>query len=148
MIISTVCPNSKIVYIIPDYLLVLKLRKYSSQCSSCVFFRKIEENLFWVIEAINVIVDAKAICSILHNSENNQIKYPCVQRTPTTSPPFSQIKLAKTSISRGLRGLIRAFRSMHLSILTSIKAFVSEDCVIETTKTSSTKIFELQCRQK
>ena len=61
-------------YIIPRYLSVLKLENYSSQGSSCAFFRKIEENLFWVIEAINkakttnsaVTADPKALCSILY----------------------------------------------------------------------------------
>ena len=75
-------------YIIPSYLSVLKLQNSSSQCS-CIFFRKIEEKLFWVIEAINeasvnnsimnlshtlpVIADAKALSTILYSSENIQI---------------------------------------------------------------------------
>ena len=65
---------------------VLKLQNYSSQCSSCAFFKKVEERLFWVIEAINeasatnsiinvthalfVIADAKELCSILNSSGN------------------------------------------------------------------------------
>ena len=76
---------------ITSYLSVLKLQNYSSQCSSYAFFRKIEEKLFWVIEAINeasattsimnlshilfVIADAKALCSILYSSGNIQIRY-------------------------------------------------------------------------
>ena len=83
---QTVCPYSKRIYIIPSYLVVLEQQNYSSQCSNCVFFRKIEEKLFWVIEAINeasatnsimilnhtlyVNADAKALCSILFNSED------------------------------------------------------------------------------
>ena len=46
-------PYPKRIYIIPSYLSVLKLENYSSQRSSCEFFRKMEEKLFWVIEAIN-----------------------------------------------------------------------------------------------
>ena len=45
------CPYPKIVYITSSYLSVLKLQNYSSQCNSYAFFRKIEEKLFWVIEA-------------------------------------------------------------------------------------------------
>ena len=63
-------------YIIPSYLSVLKLQNYSSQCSSCAFFRKIEEKLFWVNEAINEVSDssdANALCSILCSSGNIQI---------------------------------------------------------------------------
>ena len=83
---QTVCPCPKRIYIIPSYLVVLEQQNYSSQCSSCVFFRKIEEKLFWVIEAINetsttnaimnlshtlyVNADAKALCSILFSSED------------------------------------------------------------------------------
>ena len=90
IIFETVSPYPKRIYIIPSYLSVLKLQNYSSQCNSCAFFRKIEENLSWVIEAINeasatnsimnlshtlfVIADAKALCSILYSSENIQIK--------------------------------------------------------------------------
>ena len=85
------CPYPKRIYIVPRYLSVLKLQNYSSQCGSCAVFRKIEEELFWVIEAINeasatnsimnlshtlfVSVDAKALCSILYNSGNIQIEY-------------------------------------------------------------------------
>ena len=84
------CPFPKIIYVITSYFLGLKLQNYSSECSSCAFFRKIKEKLFWVIEAINkaratnsimnlihtlyVITDAKAYCSILHSSGNIQIK--------------------------------------------------------------------------
>ena len=83
---QTVCPYPKRICIIPSYLVVLEQQNYSSQCSSCVFFRKIEEKLFWVIEAINetsttnaimnlshtlyVNADAKALCSILFSSED------------------------------------------------------------------------------
>ena len=90
IIFETVSPYPKRIYIIPSYLSVLKLQNYSSQCNSCAFFRKIEENLSWVIEAINeasatnsimnlshtlfVIADAKALCSILYSSGNIQIK--------------------------------------------------------------------------
>ena len=74
----------------PSCLSVLNLQNYSSQCSSCAFFREIEEKLFWVIEAINegnatnsiinlshtlyVIADVKALCSVLYSSGNIQIK--------------------------------------------------------------------------
>ena len=67
-------------YAIPSYLSVLKLQNYYSECSSCAFFREIEEKLFWVIEAINkarltsyimnlshtlcVVADSKALCSM------------------------------------------------------------------------------------
>ena len=40
-----------------------KLQNYSSLCSSCAFFRKIEEKLFWDIEEIN---EASAIKSIIN----------------------------------------------------------------------------------
>ena len=69
---------------------VLKLQNYSLQCSSCAFFREIEEKLFWVIKAINeasatnpvmnfshilyVVPHAKALFSILYGSGNIQIK--------------------------------------------------------------------------
>ena len=82
IIFETVSPYPKRIYIIPSYLSVLKLQNYSSQCSSWALLRKIEENLFWVIKDINeasatnsimnlshtlyVIVDAKALCSILY----------------------------------------------------------------------------------
>ena len=91
MTFKTVCPYAERIYIIPSYLSVLKLQSYSSQCISCAFFRKIEEKLFWTIEAINeasatnslmnfshlllVIADAKALCSILYYSGNIKIKY-------------------------------------------------------------------------
>ena len=90
MILQTVCPYPKRLYITLGYLSVLKLQNYSSQCSSCVFFRKIEEKLFWTIEAINdasatssilnlnttlyVIADTNVHCSILYSSGNIQIK--------------------------------------------------------------------------
>ena len=67
----------------------------------CIFQKKNEEKLFWVIEAINeaivtnsimnfsytlyVITDGKALCSVLYSFEN-----------------ISHIKLAKISVSRGL----------------------------------------------
>ena len=92
---------------ITSYLSVLKLQNYSSQCSSYAFFRKIEEKLFWVIEAINeasattsimnlshilfVIADAKALCSILHSSGNIQIKY-CWNPADPSSVPLSWLK--------------------------------------------------------
>ena len=84
------CRYPKRMYITLSYLSVLKLQNYSSECSSCAFFRKIEEKLFWVIETINkasatnsimnlshtmhVIADAKALCSILYSSGNIQTK--------------------------------------------------------------------------
>ena len=90
MIFLTVCPYPKIMNVIPGYLSVLKLQNYSSQCSSCSFFREIEEKYFWVTEAKNeasatnsimnlnhtlyVIADAKLLCSILCSSGNIQIK--------------------------------------------------------------------------
>ena len=49
----------------PSCLSVLKLQNFSSQCNSCVFFEKIEEQLFWVIEAIN---EASAINSVMNIS--------------------------------------------------------------------------------
>ena len=98
-------------YIKPSYLSALKLQNYSSQCSTCAFFRKIEEKLFWIIEAINeasvtnsfmnlsytlhVIANGKALFSILYSFENIQIKYCWGQAV-------CYIKLAKTSVSRGL----------------------------------------------
>ena len=83
---QTVCPYPKRIFNIPKYLVVLEQQNYSSQCSSCVFFRKIAEKIFWVIEAISetsttnaimnlshtlyVNADAKALCSILFSSED------------------------------------------------------------------------------
>ena len=77
-------------YIIPSFLSVLTLHNYSSRCTSWEFFRKIKENLFWVIEAINeasatdsimnvshtlyVITDSKALSPILYSSGNIHIK--------------------------------------------------------------------------
>ena len=87
-------------YVIPSYLSVLKLQNYYSECSSCAFFREIEEKLFWVIEAINkarltsyimnlshtlcVVADSKALCTFLslqrvkHTKENNKIRKSCL----------------------------------------------------------------------
>ena len=75
------CSYQKRIYVTPSYLSVLKLQSYSSQCSSCAFFRKIKEKLFWVIEKIKetsgtnsimnvshtvyVIADSKELCSIV-----------------------------------------------------------------------------------
>ena len=94
-----------------SYLSILKLRNYASQCSSCAFFREIEERLFWVIEAINkasatdsimnlrrtwcVITDAKALCSILYSSGNIQIKI--------CWGPSVTLTWQKTLVSRGLK---------------------------------------------
>ena len=84
------CPYAKRIYIIPSHSSVLKLQNYSSQYSSCPFFRKIKEKLFLVIGAINeasatnsvmnlshilfAIADAKVLCYILYSSGNIQIK--------------------------------------------------------------------------
>ena len=80
-----------------------------------------EEKLFWVTEAVNeasetnsimnhshilyVIADTKAPCTILYISGNILIK---TSRTPAQTSPLaplyqSYIKLAKTSVSRGLK---------------------------------------------
>ena len=83
---QTVCPYPKRIFNIPKHLVVLEQHNYSSQCSSCVFFRKIEVKIFWMIEAISetsttnaimnlshtlyVNADAKALCSILFSSED------------------------------------------------------------------------------
>ena len=101
----------------PSYLSVLKLQNYSSQCSSCVFFRKIEGKLFWITKVINkasvtnsimnlshtlhVIADAKALCNILYSSGNIQIK----SCWGPADSPLSYIKLGKTSVSRGLKNV-------------------------------------------
>ena len=126
------CPFPKIIYVITSYFLDLKLQNYSSECSSCAFFRKIKEKLFWVIEAINkaratnsimnlshtlyVITDAKTYCSILHSSGNIQIKScwgPVVPSAPFPSPPPPQLHLVgKNSISRGLR---KPEKEIHLA---------------------------------
>ena len=111
------CPYAKRIYIIPSHSSVLKLQNYSSQYSSCPFFRKIKEKLFLVIGAINeasatnsvmnlshilfAIADAKVLCYILYSSGNIQIKN-TVGVQWTNLPPTSYIKLAKTSVSRGL----------------------------------------------
>ena len=84
----------------------LKLQNYSSQCSSCAFYKKIKENLFWVIEAIHeasanysnmnlshilyVTADAKALCSIFYSSGNIQIS--CWG--PADVPPFPSVTLS------------------------------------------------------
>ena len=124
------CPYLKRIYIILSYLLVLKLQNYSSQCSSRAFFRKIEEKLFWVIEAINeanstnsimnlshtsyVIADAKALCSILYSSGNIQIKSCLGPVNPSPpSPILSYIKLAKTLVARGLSKVFSTFRPLN-----------------------------------
>ena len=90
LIFQTACLYSKIIYIIPTHLSVLKLQNYSSECRSCAFFRKIEGKLFWVIKApieasatnsiVNLnatlyfIADAKAVFSISYSSGNIQKK--------------------------------------------------------------------------
>ena len=87
--------------IIPSSVSVFKLQNYSSQCSNCGFFRKIEEKLFWVIKAINeasatnsfmnfshtlyAVADAKALCSILYGFGNIQIKYSLSWQKPQYS---------------------------------------------------------------
>ena len=112
------CPYPKIIYILPSYLSVLKLQNYSSQCSTCAFFRKIEENLLWFIEAKNeasatnsimnlshpffIIADAKAINSALYSSRNIQIKYSWGPVDPSPPPLISYINLEKASVFRGL----------------------------------------------
>ena len=95
------------------YFSVLKLQKYSSQCSSCAFFKKIEQKLFWAIDAINgasattstinrsytlyVNANAKALCSILYSSGNTERKSSC---GPVDSPPVTE---NKTTVHRGLK---------------------------------------------
>ena len=107
------CPYAKRIYLITSYFSVLKLQNYSSQCSSCAFFRKIEEKLFCFIEVINkasatnsimsfsntlfAIVNANLLCFILSSSANIQKITVGVQRAP-----LSYIKLAITPVSRGL----------------------------------------------
>lgn len=80
-----------------------------------------EEKLFWITEAVNeasetnsimnlshilyVIADTKVPCTIFYISGNIPIK---TSRTPAQTPPLaplyqSYIKLAKTSVSRGLK---------------------------------------------
>ena len=109
------CSYPKIIYITPSYLSVLKLQSFYSQCSSCVFFRKIEEKLFWAIKAINeasvtnstmnvshsfdVIADAKALCSILYSFGNIQINS-CW--CPVDPSPTVTLSWQKTSASRAL----------------------------------------------
>ena len=89
-VFSKLCVHTLKKYVIPNYLSVLKLQNYSSQCSSCAFLRKIEQKLFWIIEATNeasatnsimnlshtlhVIAHAKSLCSILYSSGNVQLK--------------------------------------------------------------------------
>ena len=105
-------------YVIPSCLSVLKLQNYSSQCSSCAFFREIEERLFSVIEAINeasatnsimnlsctlyVIADSNKLHSILNSSRNIKIKSCWGPLVPTLLPSLSYIKLAKPSVPRRL----------------------------------------------
>ena len=90
-----------------------KLQNYSLQCRSCAFFRKIEENLFWVIETIKeasptnsimilshtlyvVITDVNALYFMLYSFGNIQIK-----SGPPPVSSLSYIKLAKNlSIQR------------------------------------------------
>ena len=130
----------KRICIIPSYLSVLKLQNYSSQCNRCAFFRKIEEKLFWVIEAINeasainsimnlsgtfyVIADAKSLCPILYSSGNIQIKRCGGPMDPPPLPP-SYIKLGKTSLSRELMILLKCkncfiFSNRLLAIISAI----------------------------
>ena len=109
------CSYPKIIYITPSYLSVLELQSFYSQCSSCVFFRKIKEKLFWAIKAINeasvtnsimnlnhsfyVIADAKALCSILCSFGNTQINscWCLVDPSPTVT-----LSWQKTSASTAL----------------------------------------------
>ena len=117
IIFETVCPYPKRIYIIPSYLSVLKLLNYSSQCSSCAFFRKIEEKLFWVIEAINeasatnfimnlshtvyVIADAKALRSVLYSFGNIQIKTCWRPVEPPPPPPPVTLSWRKPQYPEG-----------------------------------------------
>lgn len=109
----------KIIYSIPSYLSVLQLQNYSWQCNTCAFFRKIEEILFWVIEAISeasatnsimklsnayyVINDEKSLCSALYSSGNIQIESTWGQASIPHSPSRSYINLTKTSVFRWLK---------------------------------------------
>ena len=53
-------------FVIPTYFSVLKLQNYSSQCTAFVFFREIEDKLFWVIEAINEASATNSIVNLSH----------------------------------------------------------------------------------
>ena len=88
--------NNKIISISVS---VFELQNYYSHCSNCAFFRKIEEKLFWVMEAINeasarksimnvsltlyVVADAKGFCCIFY--VNIQIKYSLSWQKPQYS---------------------------------------------------------------
>ena len=93
---QTVCPCPKRIYIIPSYLVVLEQQNYSSQCSSCVFFRKIEEKLFWVIEAINEASATNSIMILITRCMSMLMQKHFVL--------FSLIlRMFKTSVSPGLK---------------------------------------------
>ena len=88
---ETVCSYGKRIHIVTSHFSILKLQNDCSQCSSYAFFRKIEEELFWVINSINqaseinsimnhshtlfAIADAKTLSSILCSPGNIQIRY-------------------------------------------------------------------------
>ena len=117
----------KKIYVMPSYLSVLKLQNYSSQCSSCVFFRKIEGKLFWITKVINkasvtnsimnlshtlhVIADAKALCNYSLRSGNIQIK----SCWGPADSPLSYIKLGKTCFQRFKKYIIRWLKSKLLT---------------------------------
>ena len=69
---------SKRIYGIPSYLPVSKLQIYFPQCSGCVFFRKMEEKLFSIIEAINKASATNSIISLsrtLYDVAENTLLY-------------------------------------------------------------------------
>ena len=107
---KTVCRYPKWIYIIHSYLSVLKLQNYYWQCSSCAFFRKIEEKLFCVIEPINEISATtslmnichtlcKRICSIFYSSGSIQIKSCWLH--PTLPPLSNKLSWQKPQYPEG-----------------------------------------------
>ena len=96
--------------VIPSYLSVLKLQSYSSQCTSCAFFREIDK-VDLRHEAVNessatnfimnlshtlyAIADAEALCSNRYISGSIQIKScwgPLEPPPPPPPPHLSYIK--------------------------------------------------------
>ena len=95
--------------VIPSYLSVLKLQSYSSQCTSCAFFREIDK-VDLRHEAVNessatnfimnlshtlyAIADAEALCSNRYISGSIQIKSCWGPLEPP--PPLISVTLSKS----------------------------------------------------
>ena len=130
--------------VIPSYLSVLKLQSYSSQCTSCAFFREIDK-VDLRHEAVNessatnfimnlshtlyAIADAEALCSNRYLSGSIQIK--CCWGPWEPPPPYPLIsvtlsKSVKTSVSTGVKKKVMKdiFLKLMFNILKNYLNFI------------------------